>query len=720
MMLADNLRSTSRERPGRGAPRAAAVLAVATVVLLLVPAASAAPAPRTGGVKIAFSKNALWYQPGEQARLTVILDNENEETLKGVDVRLRIHARMADRAELDETLDGSPESPYRQTETLGRNLTLEPGNNEFSFSIELDRRRYRDGVYPLTLQALEGTSVLSGASSELVVFSTKDNPEVVPLRLSIIFETLEPPHRGADGIFEGDKLAAECDPTGREPGWYPTLLDAVENARDFNSSFSLSPMFLGEVRDMSGGYSVRVGDVVQGRSDESPQARNAASVLSSFRRLTQNPRVQVLPAPFSSPDLETLVGLHWVSDARRQMSAGKKDLEGDLETALSRQYFCPPGRAMNSQVLRALGREAGSRLLISSAALERSKEGRRLARGNTLSQPVVVSGTPAAGRTLALFEDARLHRLFQLVSQSGDAHGVAQVVLAELTNLYLEQPDKSRACAVAWPSWWRPSREVLDEVIRALTTAPWLKTASLAESMTAVPALHNEPLEIPQPSMEGNDYFIQVSRARQRYRSFSAMVARNNPLLPGLERNLAISQSDVWREWDRKVDGLTYASSVIRTVDREVDKVEFPALGSITLTSQRAKIPLSVVNGTSYRIAATLRLASNGLSFPDGNVRKVTLEPKENVLEIPVKAKKKGRVRFQARLETRDFILGEVDFTVLTSRFNTFAVAVVGGLLAVIGAFWIAKTVSRRKVGRHKRGNLSGTEERSVGQGSET
>lgn len=718
-MLSDNPRSTGKGRSGIGAARASAVVAALAVALLLAPCAAAAPATRTGGVRIAFSKNALWYQPGEEARLTVILDNENDVALKGVDVRLRVHARMADRAELDETLDGSPGSSYKQSETLGRNLTLEPGNNEFSFGIELDRRRYRDGVYPLTLQALEGTSVLSSASSELVLFSTKDDPEIVPLRLSIVFETLEPPHRGADGLFEGDKLAAECDPTGREPGWYPTLLDSVENARDFNSTFSLSPMLVGEVLDMTDGYSVKVGDAVQRRSAESPQARNAASVLSSFRRLTQNPRVQVLPAPYSSPDLETLVGLNWAGDARRQMSAGRKGLEEDLETTLDRQYFCPPGRAMNSRVLRTLGREAGSRLLITSAALERNREGRRLARGNTLCQPVVVSGSPAAGRTLALFEDARLHRLFQLVSQSGDAHGVAQVVLAELTNLYLEQPDKSRVCAVAWPSRWRPTREVLDEVIRALTTAPWLKTASLAESMDAVPALQNDPLEIPQPSMDGNDYFIQVARARQRYRSFSAMVTRSNPLLPGLERNLAVSQSDVWREWDRKVDGLTYASSVIRTVDREVDKVEFPALGSITLTSHSAKIPLSVVNGTSYRIVATLKLASNGLTFPDGRVRKVTLEPKENVLEIPVKAKKKGRVRFQARLETRDFILGEVDFTVLTSRFNTFAVAVVGGLLGIIGAFWIAKTVSRRKVGKHKRGNLSGTEERQEGQGSE-
>jgi ABC-type Fe3+ transport system permease subunit len=43
---------------------------------------------------------------------------------------------------------------------------------------------------------------------------------------------------------------------------------------------------------------------------------------------------------------------------------------------------------------------------------------------------------------------------------------------------------------------------------------------------------------------------------------------------------------------------------------------------------------------------------------------------------------------------------------VLTSRFNTFAIAVVAGLLALIGGLWFAKLISRRKVGKHKRRNL--------------
>ncbi|MHB8895419.1 MAG: DUF6049 family protein [Candidatus Geothermincolia bacterium] len=708
-------------RPGhRTATRLGAALVILALVLLACPAVFAAPPEKQPeDIKIAFSKNALWYEPGAQVKLKVTLDNRTDQAIKGVDVRFRIHARNTSRAELDNAFEGTPVETYRQTETLARDLTLEPGNSGFAFEFKLTSGRFTDGVYPVTLEALKGGSRASAVVGEMVIFSTEENTKITPLRVSIVFDTLEPPHRGPDGLFEGDELAAECDPSGRNPGWYSTLLDTVEKSQNLNASFSLSPMLLDEIRDMTDGYSVKIGDVVQHRDKDSKQSINASSTLSSFRRLAQTQHDQVLPAPFSSPNLETLIGLRWVSDARQQMASGHKALETDLDMALGGEFFCPPGLAMNSKVISDLGAAVGQFLMISDEALQRSKEGKRLARGNTLSQPTQVAGTKDGRQTLALFEDARLRRLFGLISGSGDAHGVAQVILAELTNLYLEQPEKARTCAVLWPAQWRPSREVLEEVVRALTTAPWIKTATFAESMMTVPALDNDPLEIPQPTDQSGDYFAQVGRARQRFSSFSTMVLKDNPLLPILETNLAVSESDVWREWDRRVEGLSYASAVIRTIDNEVDKVDMPAMGSITLTSGSAKIPLSIINGTSYRISATLRLASNGLTFPDGTVQKVRLEPKENVLEIRVKVKKKGRVRFQARLEASNFILGEVDFTVLTSRFNTFAIVVVGGLLALIGGIWIFKASSRRKAGKHKRRNLPGDEEEPEGQGSE-
>src|SRR5450756_2889018 len=81
---------------------------------------------------------------------------------------------------------------------------------------------------------------------------------------------------------------------------------------------------------------------------------------------------------------------------------------------------------------------------------------------------------------------------------------------------------------------------------------------------------------------------------------------------------------------------------VTRTVDGEMAKIKIPTMSSITLTSADANIPLPVTNETGYRVKATLQFNGNGLTFPKGQNKKVILEPKENMLEIPVRVTKKA------------------------------------------------------------------------------
>lgn len=685
--------------------RIAAAALAAAVLLPCVSVVSQAAPGTSPDIRIAFAKDAYWYQPAAGVKMTVTLDNRSRQTVRGVDVRLRVHARNTTRSDLDACFEGKPPKVYRQTETLARGLALTPGNNTSQFEFVLDEG-YGDGVYPVTLEALREGDVLSSAISEMIIFSPPEDSEMQPLRLALVFEVLEPPHRAPDGLFRNDELAGECDPTGDDPGWYTNFGWMNEKWPGIAASFTLSPMLFSEIDDMTDGYIVREGDKERRVRPDSRQASDASSLISAFRRLTQVPTFQMMAAPYASPDLESLIQVKWQADAREQITFGRKALEKYLDTTLGRQYNCPPALVTNTRVLRELGQDGGTDLVLSASLLERSRAGERLLSGDTLTQPVHISGSRRQKNTLGLVEDARMKALFQRVSASGDPHGVAQCLLSELTNLYLENPDEVRACVALWPGTWHPSRAVMDEVLEAISGAPWLKTATVAECTMTVPVIDNEPLAIPEPEAEPQEFPTEVSRARNNCEVFKGLAMDDNPLLPILQSDIWISESDVWREWDREVEGLTYATAVIEKVDEELGKIDMPPMGSISLTSAKAKIPLTIVNGTPYRLTATLRVASNGLSFPDGTTQQVRLEPKENLLEIPVTIEKKGRVRFQARLETQDYVLGEVDFTVLTSRFNYFAMALVGALLAVIAGVWVAKVASRRKVGKHKRRNL--------------
>ncbi len=684
----------------------AAVLLLGLV--LSAPAVLAAPAApdQRQGLRIAFSKDAYWYKPGGKVQMRVTLDNLTRQAIDAVYVKARVHTPNTTRSDLDASFEGKPRKSYRQTETYGP-YALAAGNNGLDLELELRSSRYSNGVYPLTVEVVRSGNVVSSVISELVIMSFEESEKLVPLKLSWVFDTLEPPHRDPAGNFKNEALARECDPAGKNPGWYPTLLGALEKWQDLRFNLALSPMLLEDMKAMTGGYVVKSGEKARNVLPDSRQAVNASAVLTGFGRLAQPARHQLLPEPYASCDLEELVSLDWREDARQQVSLGHKQLEEILETALSRQFTCPPGLNVNSEVLAELESELGQYQVLSPRLLERSREGRKLLQGMTLGSPVFIKGA-VERKDLALFADARMQRLLERVSASGDPHGVAQCIVSELTNLYLEQPEKLRACAVVAPGSWHPSRNVLDEVMRALNGTPWLSTVTLAESMVTVPPIGETPLEIPGPEQQGSpdDYWRQVGIARDNYAGFRDSVLPENPFLAPLQRDVYMSESVVWRQWDRLDEGLEYSGFADSTVAGELSKVDLPAMSSITLTSGSAKVPLSVVNGTGYRIKALLKYSSNGLAFPDGAEQKVLLEPKENLFEIPVKVRKKGRVRLSVRLEAEGISLGELDFTVLTSRFNAFAIVVVGSLLALIGILWVARVISRRKVGKHKKQQL--------------
>lgn len=694
-------------RGWKGAFAAAVLVLLLVSVFLLPPGALAAP--DDDFVRIAFSKDSCWYRPGDTMRVRVTLDNLTRRTVRGVSVRLRVHVPNSSRKDLDACLASKPRRSYKQTDTYGP-FTLSSGNNVFELEQELAKSRYSNGVYPMTVEAVRSGDLLASAVSQAVVMSFEDSTgDFEPLRMAWMFDTLQAPHRGPDGSFTSSALARDCALSGERQGWYPTLLSEMEKWQNMSFSVLLSPLLMEELRVMSEGFVVSDGRGERRFPADSREAQDASVVLSGFSRLAQSPRYQLLPGPYASPDLERMVALGWSSDAIRQFSHGHAVLEDALDAPIASDYCCPPGRRINSDALEKLGDSLGGNMVLSPLLLERSREGRRLIReGSTLCSPVKISNgedEEDEEARLAMFPDSRMEKLLTLVSGSGDPHGVAQCIISELTNLYLEDPDRVRSCVIVSPGSWHPDADVLGELLKALDGAPWLQSVTLSEAMSSVEPVDGDPLEIPEDRSvaEVDEYTRQIERAREMYEDYRSAVLPGNRNLEPLLTDLYVSQSDVWRQYERQIDGHDYSGWVIDKVARELAKVEMPAVGNITLTSTSAKVPLSVVNATGYRVKAKLVCVSNGLAFPEGASREILLEPKENLLEVPVRVRKKGRVRFTARLESNRTVLSQLDFSVLTSRFNSFAMALVAGLLALIGLFWVWKAASRRKVGKHKR-----------------
>ena len=197
-----------------------------------MPAAVAAPVQQAQ-VKVTFHTNAYWYKPGGEAQLFVTLENKSQQTLENVSIRLRIHSPNGSRADLDAVLVGKPRKSYRYTETLKRSISLKTGRSGYKFTVDLSKASLWDGVFPISVEALKDGSVVDSATSTLVTMSDQNPQSTVPLKLTILFDMLEPPHRAPDGSFSDNGLAAEVYPAAGAPAGTPRSRTRWKSTRAF-------------------------------------------------------------------------------------------------------------------------------------------------------------------------------------------------------------------------------------------------------------------------------------------------------------------------------------------------------------------------------------------------------------------------------------------------------------------------------------------------------
>lgn len=668
--------------------------------------AAAAPVENEPQVSSSLSQNSYWYKPGNTVKFELTVVNNSKTLLKNISIRVKVHSPNKTRADLDAYMKGKPVKSYKINQTLKKNATLKPGRNLFKLEFIIPSSWTTNGVYPVSAETLRSENVEATALTQLIVMSGLDPEKQMPLKVATMFDVSDRAYRNPEGLFTNTDLAKECTSDGKDSGWIASLNDVLAGEENFRATVAVSPLLLEEMEDMADGFTVKKGEKVKEYKVESKQAAEASDAVTDMGALAVNPRFQFCALPYAYPDLEVLSAMGWTKDATSQIKKGRDTCKRVLKTALKTETFIPPLLKMNSKVAGELNGDIGEFILLSPQLLNRSKKGQKLAEGLTLSNPVEIDTGKSEPGATAIFTDLRMENLLVKLSSCKDAQLVAQVILAELTNLYLERPAKLRVCAIYWPNWWRPSKEVLDEVIKAISTVPWLQAATLNDCFFSVPPLEEVSLEIPglTPEEEGNS--SQVRKARNAVQGYSEITFRDNPIMPILQRNLYISESAVWKEFDIEEEGLEYPAYIKSTIDGELAKIAIPETGTITLTSGRGDIPVSIINGTGYRVKTVLKFESNGLAFPEGKSLKATLEPKENLFEIPVKAEKGGRVNLSATLEGEDFVIDDVTFSVITSTFNTFAIFFVGGLMGIIGLTWVVKIYTKRRVGKHKKRQL--------------
>ncbi len=239
------------------------------------------------------------------------------------------------------------------------------------------------------------------------------NPQSkVPLKLSIVFDMLEPPHRAPDGTFSDNALAAECYPGGRGPGWYASIADELQPVQD-----PAPHILLLAARDRGDAGHVRrlrcQARPTEGNfGADSTEAKNAEAILNRYKKMARGSKVPVhgdtvcFPGPREAGRLQVV--------RRRQgadMLVANRGLEVAFGKNLSRDYFYPPGLNCNSGMIKKLSGELGHFLILApdfSSATEP-------AAGSQGCHPRFTGRDRGrkGSQVIALFADGRAEKLVQ-------------------------------------------------------------------------------------------------------------------------------------------------------------------------------------------------------------------------------------------------------------------------------------------------------------------
>ncbi len=127
----------------------------------------------------------------------------------------------------------------------------------------------------------------------------------------------------------------------------------------------------------------------------------------------------------------------------------------------------------------------------------------------------------------------------------------------------------------------------------------------------------------------------------------------------------------------------SYLDGARSTLDNQVSLITAPGQVTVTLTSSRAKVPLSIDNALDYPVKVALRMSSAKLEFPEGSTQTVELAPSQPTrIEIPVETRASGSFPLVVTVWSPD---GAV--SIASTRFTVRSTAVSGvGLALTIAA----------------------------------
>ena len=619
--------------------------------------------------------------------------NEGATGFGGLTFTVSVYTPARSRSEYAQAIESGPIS------TLGADTTnvrgpLEPGVPRSFPPIEMETPFLtgESALHPVTVELRSNDVPIAVLRTSIVFIS--ESPKV-PLNVSLSFVLDEAIRFRPDGSY----LDATLENSIAEGGRLDTIVTALEEV-PAPITLVVSPVLLEQLQRMGDGYRVLEGQAIREVAPEEPLAERAAAFLERIRELARRYTTEVVALPYASPSIPALVASGLSADLAAQIERGRSQVAALLGVDPSATVFRPPGSALSHDAVTAL---AG----VLPAPPESDQQAALLVDATVLPPPPGALFTPpgaaevaaGAGRTmLAIAPDPAVEE--RTASLPEDPRLRAQWTLGELSAIYFEQPSLDRGVAVVFGEEESPELIFLRTLLRGIISVPdvnWLRPVQATRVLVTEvddPAPELRQLEEASRTSLSPSLTIELGEAREDLTQLLSM-ADQAALVDDVQRLLLLSESRYLL--GRQEDALAFVRSAQEALRGEFAKVHPPDAGSITLTSRRGVIPVTLRNDTGYPVRVRLVLEAPRLQFVAGSTRQVTLDRPVEAFTFAVRTQTTGRFPLRIRVETplgRE--IGSARIAVRSTAYNRVALVVTIGAALFLALWWGRRFLSRR------------------------
>jgi len=667
------------------------------------PASAQQESPASGSIELtALSPVVL---PG--GRLDATVGVVSQQAANELEVAFKIGPALSSRAGFEQAAAGKPSGTALAFTT--RDVTGGPAGLQAALSVDVASTGRsgsdvvalsRPGVYPLTitLRGVDGGDELASLVTFVVRGDTE--PPDAPFYVSWIWPLYAPPPSqpgdrasliGGD-LEQGGRIAVQASAAATSP--VPISLWPVPATLDALAAGS--------------------GDGAE-----------AAAVIGDLSRVAAAHGVIGGPYALAFSDAWALMP----GELRTQLSAGAVSVAAALGVEADTNVAIAVGSRPTAQDLARLSKLQGAQVLVvpdDAVSAPNRKE--------SLTRPFTVNGVPGVS---VLRADASLAA--DLADKGGPVVA-AQRLVADLTMVAQESPGKDPRGVVIRPDpSWAPTPALLAEATGRLSAATHLTVTELGRLAAAVPpatsrsgddkdaplVLETVASETAVPDEAAAQYGgINAARGHAAQLADLVTPGQDRPP-PVLDEVAALLLEAPDSTLISSGQSPAYTAAVEEKYLSVVRGLSVPSESSLTLTSQRGKVPVTVRNDSPY--TATVRVEM----IPEVAVRTVgadyqvvTVEAgRSHTVEFEVAAAGAGSYRVLVRTTppSGGDVISESSLELSVSAGSWVATALTIGSVAFLALWWLWHAWSRDRGGKHATRHLhpagSGRTEQAVRPG---